>query len=100
MKLYKKFIFKIDVQKGHIETALKEKDSKIDKYDKLVKKLMESLKNPWIPCPKTTIVEEEERHEKVLENIPANTVEINFESTNFKDQTAYLLVSLRTNLFF
>lgn len=79
---------------------MKEKDSKIDKYDKLVKKLMESLKNPWIPCPKTTIVEEEERHEKVLENIPTNTVEINFESTNFKDQTAYLLVSLRTNLPF
>lgn len=60
--------------------------------------LMENLKNPWIPPPKTIIVEEEERHEKVIENIPVNTVDISFDSTNFRDQTAYLLVSLSKNI--
>jgi len=76
-----------------VEKALKEKDEKIQKYDKIIKVLMDSLKNPWIPCPKTNIIEEEERHEKILDSIPQNSVEIIIESTNFKP-SAYLRVDL------
>ena len=61
---------------------------------------MDSLKNPWIPCPKTTMVEEEERHEKFLDNIPVNSVDINFESTNYKNDQAHLLVNLRKIIYF
>jgi len=60
---------------------------------------MDSLKNPWIPCPKINMIEEEEKKEKIIESIPINTVELNFESTNFRDQNAYLLVNLSKNLF-
>ncbi len=70
------------------------RDSHIEKYDKMIKKLMESLKNPWIPCPKINMVEEEERIEKINEKIPLNTVELDFESTNFENNAAHLLVNL------
>lgn len=60
---------------------------------------MESLKNPWIPCPKTQLVEEEQRQEKILEEVPEHTVVINFDSTNYKNPSAYLLVTLRNIIF-
>lgn len=55
---------------------------------------MENLKNPWIPCPKTSIVEEEEKLEKINEDIPDHSIEISLDSTNFKEEGAYLLVNL------
>lgn len=61
---------------------------------------MESLKNPWIPCPKVQHIEEEESKEKVLEDIPDNTIVISFDSTNYKNHRAYLSVNLGIHLYF
>ena len=55
---------------------------------------MDNIKNPWIPCHLTNIVEEEEKIEKINEKINEQCIEINLDKTNYKNESAYLLVSL------
>lgn len=55
---------------------------------------METLKNPWIPCPLYTFVEEEEKVEKILEDIPQNVVQIDLESCDYDKKDAYIYVNL------
>lgn len=77
-----------------MKKTISEKDSKVEKYEKLIKMLMDNLKNTWVPCPLTTMVEEEEKIEKLNENIPEHSIEISLDSTNYKEESAYLLVNL------
>lgn len=73
---------------------MEERKEKIEKYEKLIKRLVETSKNPWTPCPLYSFVEEEEKIEKVLEDIPQNAVQIHIESTDYDKLDAYIYVSL------
>lgn len=64
----------------------------------MIKKLVETSKNPWTPCPLYTFIDEEEKIEKILEDIPQNAVQITIESTTYDKQDAYIYVSLGKNI--
>ncbi len=55
---------------------------------------MTDLKNQWIPPPQYAFLEEEEKKEKILYDIPENNIQINFESCNYDKLDAYCYISL------
>ena len=82
------------MQKDHIKKDLEERKEKIEKYEKLIKRLVETSKNPWTPCPLYSFAEEEEKIEKILEDIPQNAVQIDIDSTTYDKDDAYIYISL------
>ncbi len=76
--------------------AKKDLDSmkeKIEFYNKLIAKLTESAKNPWVPAPLYNYVEEEEKIEKINQNIDPQVAEIYFGKTTY-DKDCYLYATL------
>ena len=58
------------------------------------------MKNEWTPCPLYTFVEEEEKVEKIYEEVAANAVQIVFETCTYDKTDAYIQVQLSIlNLF-
>lgn len=55
---------------------------------------MLDLKKLWVPCPQYVFIEEEEKKEKIVFDIPENTLQINLESCNYDKRDAYVYVSL------
>jgi hypothetical protein len=55
---------------------------------------METLKNEWIPCPQYSFIDEEEKIEKILEDVPQNAIQIDIESTTYDKTDAYIQVIL------
>lgn len=53
---------------------------------------MQDFKNQWIPCPQYAFLEEEEKKEKILFDIPANNLQINLESCDYDKPDAYLSI--------
>ncbi len=56
--------------------------------------MVETSKNPWTPCPLYSFIEEEEKIEKTLEEVPQNAVQIEIESTTYDKSDAYIQVNL------
>ncbi len=83
-----------------MKNDLGERKAKIEKYEKLIKKLVETSKNPWTPCPLYTYTDEEEKIEKILEEIPQNVVQVHIESCNYDKDDAYVYVSLGIIIFY
>ena len=71
-----------------------ENDAKIKGFDAQIKKFMADLKNQWIPPPQYAFLEEEEKKERVLFEIPENHLQINLESCNYDKQDAYCFIAL------
>ena len=67
--------------------------SKIDFYNKLIAKLTEAAKNPWVPAPLYSYVEEEDKVEKINDSIQAQTLKIHIGDTTY-DKDCYLYVTL------
>jgi len=55
---------------------------------------LEISKNPWTPCPQYSFIDEEEKVEKIIEDIPQNAVQIHIESTTYDKADAYIYISL------
>ena len=55
---------------------------------------MTDLKNPWIPIPQFSIIEEEEKNEKILKEIPENILQINLNSCNYDKKDSFILINL------
>lgn len=60
----------------------------------MLTKLMELAKNPWVPAPLYSMVEEEEKKEIINEDIPENTIKIYFGKTTYEKEKIYLQVNL------
>jgi hypothetical protein len=55
---------------------------KISKHSAIIEKMTEMAKNPWIPAPLFVNQEEEEKVEKINEDIPINQVMLQLEKYN------------------
>lgn len=55
---------------------------------------MQLLKSEWTPCPLYSYIDEEEKVEKICEEVAANVLQINFLSTNFEDSDAFIYLNL------
>lgn len=55
---------------------------------------MELIKSEWTPCPMYSFIEEEEKVEKICEEIAQNVLQINIESTTLEDRDAYIWINL------
>jgi hypothetical protein len=75
---------------------LQERKNKVEFHTKLIAKLTEYAKNPWVPAPLYSYVEEEEKVEKINEEIEPFHVDIYFGNTTYDKSNAYLHVILRT----
>lgn len=75
------------------------RNEKIENYEKFCKLIMEKLKNPWIPCPQYQYVDEDEKIEKILEEIPINVLIVNIDGCSYDKNDAYITLSLRKNIF-
>jgi hypothetical protein len=53
---------------------------------------MLDFKNQWIPCPQYAFLEEEEKKEKILFDIPDNNLQINLEGCDYDKPDAYLSI--------
>jgi len=69
-------------------------DKKMKDYDNEIKKYLTEIKNQWIPPPEYEFLEEEEKKEKVLIEIPENHIQITLESINYDKLDAFCYVSL------
>ena len=58
---------------------------------------MEVIKNEWNPCPLYSFIEEEEKVEKICEEIGQNVLQVDIESTTFEDVDAFIWVNLSKN---
>ena len=74
---------------------LQERKNKVEFYTKLIAKLTEFAKNPWVPAPLFSYVEEDEQIEKINENIEASTVDIYLGKSTYDKDNAYLMITLR-----
>lgn len=80
--------------KDAIKKDLDERMEKIKKYTILLNKIHEMIKNPWIPAPLYSHVEEEERVEVTHEEVEPNFIKIYIGKTTYDQVHAYLIVNL------
>ena len=59
------------------------KNKKI-KYDEIINILKEDFQNKWIPAPLYSETEEDIQIEKINEDVPENTLKIEFKDTDYK----------------
>jgi hypothetical protein len=85
-------------RKDEIKAALDKMKAKADKTAEIITKLTELSKNPWIPVPIMELIEEEEKIEKINEDIEVNALAIRIGSlTNTKETRTYLQLTLPYN---
>ena len=70
-----------------------------ENYEKFIKKLLETIKSEWTPCPLYSFVEEEEKVEKIYEEVAQNAVQIVLESTTYDKSDAYINLELSKLLY-
>jgi hypothetical protein len=80
--------------KDAVKKDLDERKAKIDFYTKFIAKLTDYAKNPWVPAPLYSFVEEEEKTEKINEEIEPMTVEIHIGKSNYDKDNAYLYITM------
>ena len=76
--------------KEGIKTAIEQKKKRIETYEKILRKLIDDQKNPWIPPPLFGYEEETEKIEVVNEDIPQFTMEIYIGKNNYLKENSYL----------
>lgn len=80
--------------KDIIKKDLDERKAKIDFHNKLILKLTEYAKNPWVPAPLYSYIEEEEKIEKINEEIDQHWIHIYIGKSTYDKENAYLMVNL------
>ncbi len=81
--------------KDMVKKDLDERKGKIEFYNKLIHKLAEFAKNPWVPAPLYSHVEEEEKIEKINEEVPQYAVDLHIGKSTYDKTKAFLEVKLR-----
>jgi hypothetical protein len=58
---------------------------------------LELIKNEWTPCPLFSFIDEEEKVEKIFEDVEQNVLQINIHSAAYEDPNAYFYINLSKN---
>jgi len=80
--------------KDNIQKILQDQTNKIAKFEGVIQKLTEMVKNEWTPCPMYIMSEEEDREEKINEDVEENQVIIHFKKTNYDKTNVYIGVTI------
>jgi hypothetical protein len=80
--------------KDAVKKDFDERKAKIEFYNKLIGKLTDYAKNPWVPAPLFSWVEEEEKTEKINDEIDQYMIDIHIGKTTYDKNNAYLYVIL------
>ena len=91
-KLNKKDFAKI---KDTAKNVLDSYQSKIDKYNETIESIKEKFKDKWVPAPEFCRVEEDDRVEKINNDIPEYTMRIHIGKTNYEKDNVSLKVKLK-----
>ena len=85
----------LDMEKEVVEEFQKIK-SKKEKYDEIINILKEDFQNKWIPAPLFLEKEEEVNLEIINEDIPENTLVIEFKKTDYeKNKPLFIIAELK-----
>ena len=91
-KLNKKDFAKVkDTAKGVLDSY----QSKIDKYNETIESIKEKFKDKWVPAPEFCRIEEDDRVEKINNDIPEYTMRIHIGKTNYEKDNVSLKVKLK-----
>ena len=93
-KLNKKDFAKI---KDTAKSVLDSYQSKINKYNETIESIKEKFKDKWVPAPEFCRVEEEDKVEKINNDIPENTMRIHIGKTDYEKDNVYIKVNLKYN---
>lgn len=63
---------------------------KIETYKKIIERMINMAKNPWIPAPLYSMAEEEEQVEKNNDDIPLNSLTVHIGNLTSENQSVYL----------
>ena len=91
-KLNKKDFAKVkDTAKGVLDSY----QNKINKYNETIESIKEKFKDKWVPAPEFCRVEEEDKVEKINNDIPEYTMRIHIGKTDYEKDSVYLKVHLK-----
>ena len=91
-KLNKKDFAKVkDTAKGVLDSY----QNKINKYNETIESIKEKFKDKWVPAPEFCRVEEEDKVEKINNDIPEYTMRIHIGKTDYEKDNVYLKVHLK-----
>ena len=91
-KLNKKDFAKVkDTAKGVLDSY----QSKIDKYNETIESIKEKFKDKWVPAPEFCRIEEDDRVEKINNEIPEYTMRIHIGKTNYEKDNVSLKIKLK-----
>ena len=82
-----------DTAKGVLDSY----QSKIKKYNETIESIKEKFKDKWVPAPEFSRIEEEDKVEKVNNDIPEYTMRIHIGKTDYEKDNVYLKVKLKTS---
>ena len=86
------------MKKDSIQKYLTDQKKEVLKLEGVIGKLTEMVKNEWTPCPMYIVADvikrffihqEEEKEEKINEEIPENVVEIHFKKSTYEKAKVY-----------
>lgn len=84
--------------KKEVAKKLEEMKKKVDSYEIMLKKFIELLKDEWVPPPLTEVRVDEEKVEKINDDVKVNVLIITIGKTTITNNTASLKVTLSNNL--
>jgi len=85
---------KVTKIKKEVAKSMQEKSKKVESLESILKKFLEFLKDEWIPVPQTEIKKQEEKVEKINEDVKENIIVITIGNTNITNNTSRILVTL------
>lgn len=80
-----------DTAKGVLDSY----QNKINKYNETIENIKEKLKDKWVPPPEFCRSEEEDKVEKINNDIPENTMRIHIGKIDYEKDNVYLKVNLK-----
>ena len=82
--------------KDQAKSVLDSYQNKINKYNETIENIKEKFKDKWVPAPEFCRIEEEDKVEKINNDIPENTMRIHIGKTDYEKDNVYLKVKLNT----
>ena len=85
---------KLNKIKKEVAKKLEEMKKKVDSYEIMLKKFIELMKDEWVPPPQIEMKQDEEKVEKINEDVKENTLIISIGKTTITNDSASLKVTL------
>ena len=81
--------------KEEIQNDFEKIKNKKIKYDEIINILKEDFQNKWIPAPLFSETEEDTKIEKINEDVPENTIKIEFKDTDYKKSNRVVFLTAK-----